>query len=62
MKREAGRKKSLPFNRFGRIPPGPIVVIGSVNMDLVCRVARMPGAGETILGRKGIPDVTGISQ
>src|SRR5215212_371100 len=34
----------------GRIPPGPIVAIGSVNMDLVCRVARMPGAGETILG------------
>jgi ribokinase len=33
-----------------RIPPGPIVVIGSINMDLVCRVQRMPAAGETILG------------
>src|SRR5213083_1511019 len=32
------------------IPPGPIVVIGSINMDLVCRVQRMPAAGETILG------------
>lgn len=29
---------------------GPIVVIGSINMDLVCRTPRMPEAGETILG------------
>jgi len=29
---------------------GPIVVIGSVNMDLVCRTQRLPAAGETILG------------
>lgn len=29
----------------------PIVVIGSVNMDLVCRTARRPAPGETILGR-----------
>lgn len=29
---------------------GPIVVVGSVNMDLVCRVPRMAGAGQTILG------------
>ena len=29
---------------------GPIVVIGSINMDLVCRTARIPKAGETILG------------
>ena len=28
----------------------PIVVIGSINMDLVCRVGRMPRPGETILG------------
>src|SRR5690348_13082047 len=28
----------------------PIVVIGSINMDLVCRTRRMPRAGETILG------------
>jgi len=28
----------------------PIVVVGSINMDLVCRVPRMAGAGETILG------------
>jgi ribokinase len=27
-----------------------IVVIGSINMDLVCRTRRIPGAGETILG------------
>src|SRR4051794_3680220 len=30
--------------------PKPIVVIGSVNMDLVCRTPHMPAAGETILG------------
>lgn len=29
---------------------GPVVVIGSINMDLVCRVAHMPVPGETILG------------
>lgn len=28
----------------------PIVVIGSINMDLVCRVAAMPQPGQTILG------------
>src|SRR6185295_18480767 len=33
-----------------KVPPGPIVVIGSINMDLVCRVQRMPASGETILG------------
>lgn len=27
-----------------------IVVVGSLNMDLVCRVARAPQAGETVLG------------
>src|SRR4051794_36058795 len=29
---------------------GPIVVIGSINMDLVCRADRMPRRGETVLG------------
>src|SRR4051812_21807086 len=29
----------------------PIVIIGSINMDLVVRTPRMPGAGETMLGR-----------
>jgi len=29
---------------------GPIVIIGSINMDLVCRAQRIPDAGETILG------------
>lgn len=31
-------------------PAGPIVVIGSVNMDLVCRAPRRPAAGETVIG------------
>ena len=30
--------------------PKPIVVIGSINMDLVCRTPSIPRAGETILG------------
>ena len=30
--------------------PKHIVVIGSANMDLVCRTPRMPRAGETVLG------------
>src|SRR3954462_14730401 len=33
-----------------RVPPGPIDVIGSIHMDLVCRVQRMPAPGETIIG------------
>jgi ribokinase len=30
--------------------PGPIVIIGSINMDLVCRTPRIPRPGETIMG------------
>lgn len=30
--------------------PHPIVVIGSINTDLVCRTPRIPRGGETILG------------
>jgi ribokinase len=30
--------------------PRPIVVIGSINMDLVCRTPRVPRPGETVLG------------
>lgn len=29
---------------------GPIVVIGSINMDLVCRTPRIPLPGQTVLG------------
>src|SRR5690606_8257027 len=28
----------------------PVVVIGSINMDLVCRIPYIPRPGETILG------------
>jgi len=31
-------------------PLGPLAVVGSVNVDLVARVARLPGPGETVLG------------
>jgi ribokinase len=30
--------------------PGPIVIIGSINMDLVCRTRAIPRPGETVLG------------
>jgi ribokinase len=42
----------------------PIVVIGSVNMDLVCRTPAMPVAGETILGSEfvTIPGGKGANQ
>jgi len=30
--------------------PGPVVVIGSINMDLVCRTLQMPRPGQTLLG------------
>src|ERR1043166_8909809 len=32
------------------MPNGPIVVIGSINMDLVCRAPAFPSPGQTILG------------
>src|SRR3954469_6781339 len=43
---------------------GPVVVIGSINMDLVCRTPRLPAAGETILGRDfmTIPGGKGANQ
>jgi ribokinase len=31
--------------------PKPVVVIGSINMDLIARVPHVPAPGETILGR-----------
>lgn len=31
-------------------PPGRVVVVGSVNVDLVMRLPRLPSAGETVLG------------
>src|SRR4051794_19355335 len=43
---------------------GPVVVIGSINMDLVCRTPRLPAPGETILGRDfmTIPGGKGANQ
>jgi ribokinase len=45
-------------------PAKRIVVIGSVNMDLVCRTPRIPTAGETILGENllTIPGGKGANQ
>ena len=44
--------------------PKPIVIIGSINMDLVCRVDRRPLPGETVLGRSfaTIPGGKGANQ
>ena len=44
--------------------PKPIVVIGSVNMDLVCRAPRIPAPGETIIGKDlvTIPGGKGANQ
>ena len=43
---------------------GPIVVIGSVNMDLVCRTPAIPKPGETVLGNDflTIPGGKGANQ
>ncbi len=44
--------------------PSPIVVIGSINMDLVCRTPRMPLPGQTITGSdfRTIPGGKGANQ
>jgi ribokinase len=44
--------------------PGPIVIIGSINMDLVCRTPALPRPGETILGTEflTIPGGKGANQ
>jgi ribokinase len=46
------------------IPAKRIVVIGSVNMDLVCRTPRIPRPGETIIGENllTIPGGKGANQ
>jgi len=47
-----------------RNPNGPIVVVGSLNMDLVMRIARVPGAGETLAGHdfRSLPGGKGANQ
>lgn len=44
--------------------PARIIVIGSINMDLVARVARLPSPGETVTGRdlQFIPGGKGANQ
>ena len=45
-------------------PPGPVVVLGSVNMDLVTTVDRLPAPGETLLGNSftRVPGGKGANQ
>ncbi len=44
--------------------PKPIIVLGSINMDLVCRTRAMPKPGETVLGENfvTIPGGKGANQ
>ena len=49
-------------NNVGRA--GPIVIIGSINMDLVCRTRHLPRPGQTVLGSQflTIPGGKGANQ
>src|SRR5687767_4306907 len=42
----------------------PIVIIGSINMDLVCRTPSLPRGGETVLGTEftTVPGGKGANQ
>jgi ribokinase len=44
--------------------PGPIVIIGSINMDLICRTSHIPRGGETVLGEQfmALPGGKGANQ
>jgi ribokinase len=44
--------------------PNAILIIGSINMDLICRAPRLPRPGETILGQEfiSIPGGKGANQ
>ncbi len=46
------------------LPRGPVVVIGSINMDLVCRLSSRPVPGQTVLGEDflQIPGGKGANQ
>src|SRR4030042_6768149 len=53
----SSREARFSSPRSGRQPGGnvqvhmaSIVVVGSLNMDLVCQAHRMPSAGETVRG------------
>jgi ribokinase len=53
---EAKRLEALPTNAPGRAsattgPKSGVVVVGSINMDLVMRVEAMPQPGETVMGQ-----------
>src|ERR1043166_8849623 len=48
----------------GKSLQAPIVIVGSINMDLVARVPLVPAPGETVLGRdfSTIPGGKGANQ
>jgi len=47
-------------NHFSRMPDQPnILVVGSINMDMVVRCPRLPAAGQTVLGGEGFATFPG---
>jgi ribokinase len=54
-----------PYRGYGpRVSGVQVVVVGSINADVVLRVPRLPGAGETVLAREqaGYPGGKGANQ
>src|SRR6476661_8600942 len=56
---ESAESILLVYKEFASMQQRPILVVGSINMDQVVRVPRLPDFGETLLGAGSLKLVPG---